>query len=111
MRVLLAVLGILLMRFSYSTSSTRAIDGDTFEAAVEIRPGLRETLHVRIECYSAPELRIDGGGVKERDYLEHFLDGGVLLSTTWAHDKYGRLLGEPLKLDGGHFCAGDGGVR
>lgn len=81
-------------------------DGDTFKGTVEIRPGLHEDVTVRIYCYSAPELRADGGGVLEKKRLTDFLsaDGGVYtLRTEWKREKYGRLLGEPIRGDAG-FC-------
>lgn len=85
---------------------TRAIDGDTLTGALELRPGLSETVTVRLDCYSAPELRADGGGHAEAARLARWLsaDGGYYLSTSWKHEKYGRLLGEPLRGDAG-FCA------
>lgn len=84
-------------------------DGDTFKGTVELRPGLREDVTVRLDCYSAPELRADGGGVAETKVLRDFLsaDAGYTLRTEWKHEKYGRLLGEPYRGDAG-FCM-DGG--
>lgn len=84
---------------------TRAIDGDTLVGVVVYRPGLAEQLHVRLDCLSTPELRADGGGVAETRRLAEWLagDGGYTLRTSWAHDKYGRLLGEPLR-DGVGYC-------
>lgn len=85
----------------------RAVDGDTLDGRVTLRPGLEETVRVRLDCYSAPELRADGGGVAEALALTKWLaTGGPLsLATMWRRDKYGRVLGEPCRADGGCFCA------
>lgn len=82
----------------------RTIDGDTFVGWVELRPGLLERHTVRIDCYSAPELREDGGR-QARAELAAYIDGGVELRTEFRRDKYGRTLGEPWRGDGG-YCSG-----
>lgn len=84
----------------------RAVDGDTLDGRVALRPGLEETVRVRLDCYSAPELRADGGGLAEAMALARWLaaDGGYTLATQWKHEKYGRLLGQPYRGDAG-FCA------
>ncbi len=73
---------------------------------MEIRPGLHEDVTVRLSCYSAPELRADGGGWVEKQRLAQFLagDSGYTLRTEWRKEKYGRLLGEPFRGDAG-YCA------
>lgn len=82
----------------------RAVDGDTLDGLAQLRPGLFENWRVRLDCYSAPELRADGGGVVETKRLERWLaqDGGYWLRTDWKRDKYGRLLGEPVHADAGY---------
>jgi endonuclease YncB( thermonuclease family) len=85
-------------------------DGDTFTVDLELvmRPGLilLERENVRLPCGNAAELRADGGGVREREQLRAALgvDAGVLLSTDWSREKYGRLLADPLRPDGGSIC-------
>lgn len=83
----------------------RAIDGDTLVGRVEHRPGLEERVTVRLDCYSAPELRNDGGRAALAELAAYLDGGGLALRTEWRRDKYGRVLGEPVRQDGGGFCA------
>ena len=99
----LAVGVVMLAMILYPLKAERVVDGDTFVGLVEVRPGLYERVTVRIDCYSAPEKNEDGGA-QATLHLVTFLDGGTLqLRTAWKRDKYGRLLGEPIRNDGG-FC-------
>ena len=76
-------------------------DGDTFTGLVETRPDLYERVTVRLDCLYAPELKQDGG-LEAKARLAAFLDGGVMLETRWKREKYGRLLGQPVKGDAGY---------
>jgi len=87
----------------YPFSVARVIDGDTFVADVQLRPGLVETVTVRLPCGDAPELHKDGGA-EAKAALERALDGGLRLDTLWRKDKYGRILGTPYR-DGVPVCA------
>lgn len=101
-RALLAALLVL-----YPATMKRAVDGDTLEATLhhQLRPNLvvDETVHVRLDCYNAPERNQDGG-TEATKRLATFLDGGTGIRTQWKLDKYGRLLGEPYRGDAG-FCS------
>jgi endonuclease YncB( thermonuclease family) len=85
----------------YPLRDVRVMDGDTFEATVEHRPGLSERVVVRLVC-SAPELREDGG-LEAKARLTAAVDGGTL-ETRWKREKYGRLLGDVVQVDGGRYC-------
>ena len=88
-------------------------DGDTFTAVrvarLEPRPGLRvaveETVTVRLPCGDAAELRADGGGYAARAALASALEaGGLSVVTAWKREKYGRLLADVERPDGGSLC-------
>lgn len=99
------MLAAILFVWLHPMTPERVIDGDTFVAWVETRPEMRERVRVRLDCYSAPELRHDGG-VEAAAKLAAYLDGGTVLRTSWKREKYGRLLGEPCHADAGCFCGG-----
>lgn len=99
-----AAVATLVLVASYPLSIISVHDGDTFTGQIEVRPGLSETVVVRLPCGNAAELRADGGGVAAREALKNALDGGVLtLETEWKHEKYGRLLASP-KRGGRDVC-------
>ncbi len=72
----------------------KVIDGDTFEARVNIWPGVEITTRVRLRGIDAPELKARCGeehamAVKAREALVRLLaEGGVAISRV-AFDKYG----------------------
>jgi endonuclease YncB( thermonuclease family) len=72
-------------------------DGDTFEARVEVKPGLRIRTRVRLRGVDAPELHAKceaervGAQVAKRALQAILADGGVTLHAL-SEDKYGRLL-------------------
>ena len=72
----------------------RVIDGDTFEARVNLWPGLAITTRVRLRGIDAPELkaRCDGERVKAeaaRERLRAILDQGEIGISRVTLDKYG----------------------
>ncbi len=96
---------------SYPLLVDHVHDGDTFTGFIAIRPGLVETVTVRLPCGNAAELKADGG-IAALDALRAALDAGngtLALDTTWAKEKYGRLLASPYRVqrDGGRgdICA------
>jgi endonuclease YncB( thermonuclease family) len=76
----------------------KVVDGDTFDARIELRPGVRLTTRVRLRGIDAPELhgaceqeRI-GAEAAERALRALLVEGGVTIRDL-GEDKYGRLLG------------------
>ncbi|MFY9699915.1 MAG: thermonuclease family protein [Rhodoplanes sp.] len=76
----------------------KVVDGDTFDARIEVRPGLRVTTRVRLRGIDAPELHAAceaeriGAEAAERALRAILLEGGVTIRDL-GEDKYGRLLG------------------
>lgn len=100
--------GMLAFTFFNIARVTRIIDGDTFVAEIEVRPGLNELRHVRLACGSAPELSADGGFEAKSALASALIkpDGGseIRIATNWRQEKYGRLLGDPyVPADGGFY--------
>jgi endonuclease YncB( thermonuclease family) len=82
------------IRTSHPAEVLRVIDGDTFEARVNLWPGLDITTRVRLRGIDAPELkaRCDGERVKAeaaRDALRAILDQGEVGISRVTLDKYG----------------------
>lgn len=76
----------------------KVIDGDTFDARVELQPGFRITTRVRLRGVDAPELhgaceaeRV-GAEAAQRALRAILVEGGVTIHDL-GEDKYGRLLG------------------
>jgi endonuclease YncB( thermonuclease family) len=80
----------------------RVIDGDTFEARVNLWPGLNITTRVRLRGIDAPEMRARCGEERikaedARDALRRMLDQGNVGITRVTLDKYGgRVVADAL---------------
>jgi len=76
----------------------KVVDGDTFDARIEVKPGLRVTTRVRLRGVDAPELHAAcereriGAEAAERALRAILAEGGVTIHDL-GEDKYGRLLG------------------
>lgn len=76
----------------------KVVDGDTFDARIEVRPGFRVTTRVRLRGIDAPELHAAcereriGAEAAERALRAILIEGGVTIRD-FGEDKYGRLLG------------------
>jgi len=76
----------------------RVIDGDTFDARVELQRGFRITTRVRLRGVDAPELHAAceaeriGAEAAKRGLRAILAEGGVTIRDL-GEDKYGRLLG------------------
>jgi len=77
----------------------KVIDGDTFDARVELKPGFRITTRVRVRGIDAPELHAAacereriGAEVAQRALRSILTEGGVTIRDL-GEDRYGRLLG------------------
>ena len=82
------------VRMAHPAEVLRVIDGDTFEARVNLWPGLDVTTRVRLRSIDAPELkaRCDEERVKAeaaRDALRAILDQGEVGISRVTLDKYG----------------------
>ena len=82
------------VRMAHPAEVLRVIDGDTFEARVNLWPGLDVTTRVRLRNIDAPEMkaRCDEERVKAeaaRDALRAILDQGDVGISRVTLDKYG----------------------
>jgi endonuclease YncB( thermonuclease family) len=82
------------VRLGQPAEVLRVIDGDTFEARINLWPGLEVTTRVRLRGIDAPELkaRCDDERIKAeaaRDALRAMLDQGEVGITRVTLDKYG----------------------
>ncbi len=83
---------------SVSARVLKVVDGDTFDARIELRPGVRVTTRVRLRGIDAPELHAAceqeriGAEAAERALRALLVEGGVTIRDL-GEDKYGRLLG------------------
>jgi endonuclease YncB( thermonuclease family) len=81
-------------RLAHAAEVLRVVDGDTFEARVQLWPGLAITTRVRLRGIDAPELRArcdDERAQAEaaRDALRAILDQGEVRIAQVTLDKYG----------------------
>jgi endonuclease YncB( thermonuclease family) len=82
------------IRAAYPAEVLRIIDGDTFEARINLWPGLATTTRVRLRGVDAPELkaRCNGERLKAEaahDKLRSILDQGEVGISRVMLDKYG----------------------
>ena len=76
----------------------KVVDGDTFDARIELKPGFRVTTRVRLRGIDAPELHAAcegeriGAEAAQRALRAILAEGGVTIHDL-GDDKYGRLLG------------------
>ncbi len=77
----------------------KVVDGDTFDARVELKPGFRVTTRVRVRGIDAPELHAAaceqeriGAEAAQRALRSILTEGGVTIRDL-GEDRYGRLLG------------------
>jgi endonuclease YncB( thermonuclease family) len=76
----------------------KVVDGDTFDARIELKPGFRVTTRVRLRGVDAPELHAAceteriGAEAAQRALRAILAEGGVTIHDL-GDDKYGRLLG------------------
>jgi endonuclease YncB( thermonuclease family) len=79
----------------------RVLDGDTFEARINLWPGLEVTTRVRLRGIDAPEMKARCGEERfkaeaARDALRNLLDQGDVGISQVTLDKYGgRVLAPP----------------
>ena len=115
------------IRAAHPAEVLRVIDGDTFEARVNLWPGLDITTRVRLRGIDAPELkaRCDGERVRAeaaREALRAILDQGEVGISRVTLDKYGgRVVADASTqstpnvsaalLDAGHARRYGGGRR
>lgn len=83
---------------SVSARVLKVIDGDTFDARVELKPGFRITTRVRLRGVDAPELHAACeeervGAEAAQRALRAILTEGEVTIRDLGEDKYGRLLG------------------
>jgi endonuclease YncB( thermonuclease family) len=76
----------------------KVVDGDTFDARVELRPGFRITTRVRLRGVDTPELHAAcaeerAGAEAAQRALRAILTEGEVMIRNLGEDKYGRLLG------------------
>jgi len=81
-------------RMAYPAQVVRVLDGDTFEARVNVWPGLDTTTKVRLRGIDAPELRARcphelAKAQAARDALIAILDEGAVGVSRVTLDKYG----------------------
>jgi endonuclease YncB( thermonuclease family) len=81
-------------RMAHPAEVLRVLDGDTFEARVQLWPGLEITTRVRLRGIDAPELKARCGEERDkaeaaRDALRALLDQGDVGISHVGLDKYG----------------------
>jgi endonuclease YncB( thermonuclease family) len=90
------------VRMGYSVEVLRVVDGDTFEARVNLWPGLYTTTKVRLRGVDAPEMSARCSEERTsaeaaRHALRRILDQGEVSIASVTFDKYsGRVVADAL---------------
>lgn len=82
--------------YRYRAEVIRVVDGDTFEALIDVGFAIKIAASVRILFMDAPELKGDtmAAGEASKIALERFLKSGPVRIRTEKPDSFGRALAE-----------------
>lgn len=87
------------MKNRYEAFVIRVIDGDTFEALVELGFGVTQKFKVRLDGIDTPEL-ITEEGQQAAEYVRQLIEGKKVWLIEAGHEKFGRALAK-VKLANG----------
>jgi endonuclease YncB( thermonuclease family) len=83
----------------YDCLVLRVIDGDTFEAIVELGFGVAQKFKVRLDGIDTPEKNTDEG-VAAKEFVRSLIEGKTVLLQDAGHEKYGRARAAVYLEDG-----------
>lgn len=91
--------------YFYNAQVTRVIDGDTFEAEVDLGFRLKLGVTVRLYGLNCPELHgaTKEAGLAAKARVEQLTAGQRILLESWKLDKYGRSVARVQLPDGRHL--------
>jgi len=77
----------------------RVIDGDTFEALIELGFGVSQKFHVRLDGIDTPEMSTNEGKIA-KEYVRELIEGKTVILTDSGPEKYGRARANIKLMDG-----------
>jgi endonuclease YncB( thermonuclease family) len=77
----------------------RVIDGDTFEAMIELGFGVVQKFCIRLNGIDAPEKNTDKGR-KAKEFVRQLIENKQVIVTDVGTEKYGRSLASVQLMDG-----------
>lgn len=80
--------------FGHATCK-RVVDGDTFDAIVDLGFGVSISQRFRLKGVNAPEANETGGADATRALKQFLPEGSAMGMKVWRADKYGRYEAEP----------------
>lgn len=85
--------------YQYSAHITRVLDGDTFDAVVDLGMGIKVAIIIRLRGFDAPETRTTNKaekahGMAAKTYATTQLNGKYVIITKLRMDLYSRYLAE-----------------
>lgn len=83
----------------YKGHVLRVVDGDTFDALVDLGFGVNQKFRVRVEGVDTPEIRTEEGK-KAKAAVEELICEKTVYLTQAGSDKYGRALARVELLSG-----------
>jgi len=83
----------------YRGQVLRIIDGDTFEAIVELGFGVSQKFHIRLDGIDTPETST-AEGIKAKEYVRDLIEGKSVILKDAGSEKYGRARAKVELMDG-----------
>ena len=77
----------------------RVIDGDTFEALIELGFGVSQKFHVRLDGIDTPETTTEKGQ-KAKEYVRQLIEGKAVIFKDSGPEKFGRARAKVELMDG-----------
>jgi endonuclease YncB( thermonuclease family) len=87
------------MKNRYYAQVLRVIDGDTFEALVDLGFGISQKFKVRLDGIDTPEVKTDAGK-KAKEFVRQLIEGKEVTLIEGGTEKYGRALAKVELVDG-----------
>jgi len=87
------------MKNRYYAQVLRVIDGDTFEALVDLGFGISQKFKVRLDGIDTPEITTHAGK-KIREFVRQLIEGKQVILIESGTEKFGRALAKVELADG-----------
>lgn len=87
------------MKNKYYATVLRVIDGDTFEALVDLGFGIEQKFKIRLDGVDTPEVNTDEGKMA-KEFVRQLIEGKQVMLIDGGNEKFGRALAKVKLADG-----------